>query len=389
MKPGEAGARELVEQAFRERMGGLVDEVLSIECLDEHLLGHAFKYRGAGSRLRGVFPYRIRYRSDGRLLEIRVMAKAKPDEAAIFEVYQGLLDQAGIRIGTPLPDLLRDSDYSCPNFREAILFRDFGERLAPFLPNSYGMVLDPTESYVLRLEEMLPAGSIILDPADDTTDQWIPGCAELVLRGIARMHARFQDRYDALLESGFVFVCDHAAMQRGRELWEAFHAFLCDHRLAAADDLRCHRKFLESVDQWYPLADEQPKALLYGDVNPQNLAFANIGGGRYELSLFDWERSVVANPLRGLAEFLVYVLPENAAEDEMEAAVRVYRAAFVEEGGVLLGEVQFRRGLVWMLRDLILNRLPLMQVVGHVAGKRTHSTAAYAQAHHLIRLLDA
>jgi len=40
-----------------------------------------------------------------------------------------------------------------------------------------------------------------------------------------------------------------------------------------------------------------------------------------------------------------------------------------------------------MLRDLVVNRLPLMMVVKHAANKRRHADAAYVNAHRLIDLL--
>ena len=47
----------------------------------------------------------------------------------------------------------------------------------------------------------------------------------------------------------------------------------------------------------------------------------------------------------------------------------------------------FLDGLVCMTRDLILDRLPLMMLVKHVAGKRRHADEAYPKAHRLHEML--
>jgi len=56
--------------------------VKDVTCLDAHLLGHAFKYRGSGQNIAGVYPYRIAYAAkDGAVRSVDVRVKGKPDEA--------------------------------------------------------------------------------------------------------------------------------------------------------------------------------------------------------------------------------------------------------------------------------------------------------------------
>jgi hypothetical protein len=53
-----------------------------------------------------------------------------------------------------------------------------------------------------------------------------------------------------------------------------------------------------------------------------------------------------------------------------------------------IDEHRFDDGLRWMLDDLILNRLPLMMVVKHIANKRRHTDVAYVYAHCVLDMLN-
>lgn len=387
-EPSSESAEELITRALTNGLGRGC-EVERIECLDAHLQGHAFKYCEKSARLLGVYPYRITYRvASASRRPIDVMVKAKPDEDEILRVYQGLLKGADIALRGSLVNYLRNSDYQTPNLKEAVLFRDFAEPLSPFLPRSWGVYLESATGYTLRLEEKLVAGSIILSPDDDTTERWAPDCSDLTLRGIARIHARFSNNYQSLLDTGYFYVCDTEVMTQARELWQSLYDFLAQTYPAVMTKslAKRHQQILDTLDDWYPQVDRQAKTLLYGDVNPQNLAFAKTGDD-FQLSVFDWERALIGLPQRDLAEHLIYTLPDDFKEQDAKKEIGIYREAFAAEGAISLSDADFLQGLVWMLYDLILNRLPLMLVVKHVAQKRRHSDAAYLKAHRLAELL--
>jgi len=386
----DSHAREVILEALRpwaERRGVEVEDVT---CLNAHLLGHAFKYHKSGDNIAGVYPYRIAYvDKDGSRDSIDAMVKAKPDEADIVAVYQGLLRGAGIEIASPVPPMLRHSDYTTPNLKELVLFRDFTDRLKPYVPDSYGFYVDESTSYTLRIEERLAADSLILDPDDDMTTRWQPGFSDLTLKGIAAIHGRFLGKTQDLVDTGFIFDCDSAVMLQALEIWQGLFDFL---GRAFADVMTAernarHKDILKTLADWYGEVDGRAKTLLYGDVNPQNLAFAKTGDG-FELSLFDWERAVISLPQRDLAEHLIYTLPDGFDEEEAKAEIATYRAALAKATGAAIDERDFDQGLVWMLQDLIVNRLPLMMVVKHVANKRRHADAGYINAHRLVAILD-
>jgi hypothetical protein len=138
------------------------------------LYGHAFKYQ---EQTKKISDYQSQ---DGSKHTMEVMVKAKPDQAGIIGVYQSLLDQCGIKLKSTLSDYLKKSDYSTPNLKEAVLFRDYEDQLRPYVPRSLGVYIEVAFSYTLRLEEKLPDGSLIIDPDDDTTERWEPSFSELL-----------------------------------------------------------------------------------------------------------------------------------------------------------------------------------------------------------------
>lgn len=374
---------ELITAALRNGLGNV--DVIDIQCLSSHLQGHAFKYSASNSRLQGVYPYQLTYSAGIGKQTVNVMAKAKPDEADILQVYQSLLDHGGIKLKGQLADYLRSSDYSTPNMKEAVLFRDFEQQLRPYLPRSLGVYLDHENSYTLRLEERLAEGSVILDPDDDTTEKWQPSFSGETLSGIARIHSRFYGNYHQLIETGYFFDCNTDVMTQATDLWQALADFIANSYpdIVTPSLRQRHQAMLESLPQWYAQVDRETKTLLYGDVNPQNLAFARHGDG-FILSVFDWERAVISLPQRDLAEHLIYTLPLEFSDAEATSDIDLYLGSFAPH----LNREQFLQGLVWMLYDLIINRLPLMMLVNHVAQKRRHSAEAYVKAHRLVAQLN-
>jgi len=380
---------QLVAKAWASGVGHEECPLVGIECLDSHLQGHAFKYSEQGPHLRGVYPYRLTFRDQfGKVGSVDAMLKAKPDQASMFRIYGGLLKACGITPVTPVAELLRYTDYAKPNLKEAVLFRDYEPRLAPYLPQSLGVLIDG--EYTLRLEKKLAPGSLILSPDDDTTKRWQSTFPELVLNGLAEMHARFLDNYSDLIATGYFFVYDRQVMTEGLELWKGFHDFLFTRNGGVLDSVHAarHRTIIDTLPDWYALADQQPKTLLYGDVNPQNLAFARTESG-FQLSVFDWERAVISLPQRDMIEQLIYTLPIEFEAQNALNQMESYRAKLGHRTGRTTERGSFLRGCAWMLCDLIINRLPLMMIVKHLTGKRPHSTEAYGNAQRLLGQLMA
>ncbi len=107
----------------------------------------------------------------------------------------------------------------------------------------------------------------------------------------------------------------------------------------------------------------------------------------FQLSVFDWERAVISLPQRDLAEHLIYTFPDDFEPQIALAIINIYRTVILEKTQVKIDKDAFMQGLVWMLYDLIINRLPLMMIVKHVAGKRRHSDTGYGNAHRLLSQL--
>ena len=100
---------------------------------------------------------------------------------------------------------------------------------------------------------------------------------------------------------------------------------------------------IDTLPGWYSEVDRRPKTLLYGDVNPQNLAFARTEDG-FTLIVFYWERAVISLPQRDLAEHLIYTLPLEFTATELAGEIDLYLAAFPEYSS----RDRFIQELIWM-----------------------------------------
>ncbi|MBA2241940.1 MAG: hypothetical protein H0W04_03480 [Chthoniobacterales bacterium] len=79
-------------------------------------------------------------------------------------------------------------------------------------------------------------------------------------------------------------------------------------------------------------------------------------------------------------------MPLAFSAEQARAEIAKYVEAFGAAAETRL--VQMDAALDWMLSDLIINRLPLMMIVKHVAGKREHADEAYVKAHRLREMLN-
>jgi hypothetical protein len=362
--------------------------ISNIESLSSDLLVHEFKYENTKDQLRGVHPFKIKYTINNKPHEIEALLKIKPSETEIFKIYRHLLSLCQIYPKFNLDEMLRLSDFKAPNIKEALLFRDFFDALSNYLPESYGVTINEQQGSAARLEAFISEGSFIATPNDDSTDLWKNEFFKVALEGLAGMHACFYENYGQLLKTGYFPLINTSVKTMGIELWKSLFVFLREHytKLVSEKEFLAHEYYINTLTHWYPLFDQQPKTLVYGDVNPQNLAFEKQGE-TYRLFLFDWERATIQPVQIDLAEYLVYTLDENFSEAKLWQLIDDYIQILSKHLKQDINKQFFIEGLIYALQDLIINRLPLMIAVAHCFQKRRLAPKAYQIAHRILSLL--
>jgi thiamine kinase-like enzyme len=144
-------------------------------------------------------------------------------------------------------------------------------------------------------------------------------------------------------------LADHAA---------PFFSSWADPDLAAI-----HRRLVSSVDRWWPALNIGPRTLIHNDFNPRNIC---LRGEHATLCAYDWELATLGAPQRDLAEFLCFVLPPDAALDDVSPWIERHRVALEREHGRPIDPDVWIAGFQGALYDLLINRLSVYAVVHRV-----------------------
>ena len=120
-----SGTDELIAKALAAAPGGPM-RLVEARQTDTHLIGHAFKYAEKSGGIQGVYAFELTYDDPAGARHVSpVMLKAKPSEDEILTVYAGLLAKGDVPFTGDVRAALKVSDYSTPNFKEAVLFDRF------------------------------------------------------------------------------------------------------------------------------------------------------------------------------------------------------------------------------------------------------------------------
>jgi hypothetical protein len=225
--------------------------------------------------------------------------------------------------------------------------------------------MDARGSCALVLEDV--SGAMLIDSVD-RTPSWHPEHIDIVIRDLAGIHASSFGNIEGLRALPWIgFVQTTESMTGMSDLWRA----LADHSAPAfaawsgSDVPDIHRKLVDSMDEWQPLLDEGPQALIHNDFNPRNICLRDRDGA-LSLCAYDWELATLGAPQRDLAELLCFVLPDTATDAAIDYWIERHRAALARSAGVSIDRRQWQRGFHAALNELLVNRLAMYGLVHRV-----------------------
>jgi aminoglycoside phosphotransferase (APT) family kinase protein len=105
--------------------------------------------------------------------------------------------------------------------------------------------------------------------------------------------------------------------------------------------------------------------LIHNDFNPRNVAIRNGPDGP-RLVAYDWELATIGAPQRDLAEFLCFVLPEDAEPYVLADAIELHRATLERRSGLPLGRRDWQVGFQSALAHVLVSRLALYAMITRV-----------------------
>jgi thioester reductase-like protein len=334
----------------------------------------------------GLFCYSLETETDRSIQIEQVVVKLKPHADDVIAVGESLARLCDARVGDAFAQWGHRMGLAASHLRERAIYECKDERLTRFMPSLIGVMdLDTRGSCALVLEDVSDA--TLMDSVN-RTPWWGPAAIEIVIRDLASIHAVSYGATSPLRDRpwlGFVQTTD--SLSEMSNLWRA----LADHAARAFADWGgpdlpgLHRKLIDSIEEWQPVVDASPQALIHNDFNPRNICLSDRAGG-LTLCVYDWELATLGAPQRDLAELLCFVLPPRAADATIECWIERHRAALVEATGSSIDRHLWWRGFDAAMNDLLVNRLAMYALINRVRpqGFLPRVIATWRRIHELV-----
>jgi len=347
------------------------------------------KYTDASRKLLGLFHYEIAYESQGKALKVEILVKSKTHYRELVERLAGVLVAGGIALPDVAGALARTELYNT-HMKEINVFR-MQKSVPAFthvLPIVYGTYADDEKQQYIVLEELLTDAYVMQDYRDVSswTRERIAGC----VADFAAMHAGFYADTDALVGEGWLGrTMDAATMTGLTPLWNAYAETLRHYEggLFDARYLDLHRRWIETIPDWWGRIDALPKTLIYNDAQIRNLAVRSPST-EPRLVLFDWECASVQLPQRDLVEFLSYALSERISDAEILDLLDTGRAELARRSGQEIARRAWLEGCRHSIQDLHVNRMAC-QLVLHIRLNRPDIERVFRASMRILRALEA
>jgi len=362
----------LFEQCMREFLDDPTLTVTSSRYLGEVGVTATtrMKYEGERDKLLGLFHYEISYRAKGDPKTIEILVKSKTDYRELVQRLADVLVKSGIGIDGVAGLLARTELYNT-HMKEINVFRM--QRTVPavarILPTVYGTYVDVAKQQYLVLEEFLADAYVMKDYRD--ISWWTQDRIERCVRDFSGMHAAYYDNHSALVGQGWLgATLDAKTMSALTPLWSAYADRLRHFVGGLFDDayLAGHRRWIETIPEWWGRIDALPKTMIYNDAQIRNLAVRDPAG-QPRLTLFDWECTSIQLPQRDLVEFLSYAIGDATGDEDILALLEAGRAELATRSGKAIEQDAWLEGCVLSIRDLHVNRMAC-QLVLHITLDR-------------------
>jgi hydroxymethylglutaryl-CoA reductase (NADPH) len=306
----------------------------------------------------GHFPYRIRYRANGEMRDVKVVVKAKPVDTEVINMLNVMAKGCGGELATKHEEFKTQTGFRNCHIRELAIHSIQDERFTRITPHIYHTWRDDRREIFVIMMEYLDSVSHM--NTENRIEAWQPEHIRAVLRDLAGFHAIYFGRTDEL-EDEWIERPTVEHMIRMRPLWHALvyhHAREFPALYTRQRAVMVHR-IINRMSDMGPVLDAAPKTLVHNDFNPRNIALRKVESGGYRLCAYDWELAAVNVPQRDVVEFLAFVLPPETPTAERLAWVHMYRKELEAATGMTLEAGEFERVFNATALDFLVNRLNL------------------------------
>ncbi|MCH8499845.1 MAG: phosphotransferase [Marinobacter sp.] len=333
------------------------------------------------NKLLGHFPFRLATNAGER----DVMVKVKPLDDEVILMLNSMAAMCDARLAHAFNTFRNQIGFKGCHVRELAVMSQQDPRFVRHAPEVYGTLLDPEREAYVIVEELLN-GLELMDSADDTRG-WQEEHLTAAIEGIAQVHSIWYGREEELLQQSWMVDYPTAAgMAEKRRLWELLgvHAREEFPEWVTDEDIDLFRKIVSGVGDWWQEIEHMPRTLIHNDFNPRNIAFRRGLQGPI-LCAYDWELATLQLPQHDLAELLGFTLQGEITKAQVDRYLELHRVTLERASGESIDPVQWRRGYVLSLLDLIVNRLP-MYLMAHTFRHYAFMERVYRTVHQLMEI---
>jgi thioester reductase-like protein len=303
---------------------------------------------------------------EGSTQALDVIAKVKPPDEDVIEVAETIASMVDPHLHRQVRRFRDRLGTRGGHLRELEIYRRHRDDLiGRHLPRCYGTWDDePCKQWTLLLEYL--RDMTILDAHDPAA--WTVPNRTAAIDGLAAIHATWLGRDRELTAMPWIGdIPSPQSVVEMRPLWTSLanHAAPMFQRWAGSALVAMHARLAATPERWAPALESVPRTLIHNDFNSRNVALRTTVDGP-QLVAYDWELATVGPPLRDLAEFLCFVLPEDVAWPTLDDAIEQHRTALERYSGQALDRRAWQDAFHGALAHFLVSRLALYGMINRV-----------------------
>jgi len=305
----------------------------------------------------------VRERDSRLTRRLPILFKSKASDGLIEDLMTEIAHLCDRELGHYCDEFKGNLGFARCHERELALYELDEPRLRRHTPACHGTLRDLENGvWSIALEYVATTPQTDVDLA---YGGWSQPQIAAAIRGMSQIHAiwyRQETRISALHWLAPEMTVDRAVQMT--PFWRRLATFADRHFSSWLDRSLSPIQFelIESLADWWPRLNAQPRTLIHNDFNPRNLVLRESEGG-YALCAFDWELATIGPPQHDLAELLCFVSHEETGRADLERRVDGHRRALELATGLPVDRDAWREGFLLSLQDLLINRLSMYTVI--------------------------
>ncbi len=381
--------QELSPQFFSDMLHTKSNKIISCTPVpllgDNSIISNAIESRA--SKIFGVHRYLLQVQSRNGLQELPVVLKIKTSDIEVIDLGAKVAKLSG---EDTLPGFYVNQSnifgFKDSHLREMAIYKLKNSVIQKYCPRIYGVKeIKEKQAFLILMEDL---STCALLNSVNRPEQWFPPAINVVLDGIAGIHAHFFHRFEELPSNLYIKKISSSDFSHAYELIAALKNYNTTRypHLISTSLMRLFDDFLANHEERCAQMERYHITLTHNDFNTRNLCLRS-NGKEQSLVVFDWELAMFQNPQLDILEFLAHVIPNDTSSETFFCYFEHYRSLMEWKTAIPLPADQFYRIAGFNLLYLLLVRYNLY-LLAHNILKFQHIDRVYTNLVRFISFLE-